>query len=296
MSGRRDDIGVEKVNVNNQTFNSSWRNRKESYHNYWTNRRPKNQVQLAYRNHWKVLLKLLGSFIEDKDRIVEVGCGRGTISSYFAAYGCRVTLLDYSLPVLRIARGIYRENDHKAELVQGDANFIPFSANSFDIVISMGLLEHFQDAKKTIEEQIRILKPGGYFLAYVVPERKDNIQRYFRWLNWILNIMSKASRLKRREKPKEALYRTHFRSEHYIEAVKGLDIENLLVLGMYPLPMISHSPEFPFSPLPMPFEWLLTRVFEGFLVIRGYVLRKCGWICAEKIGQAFLLVLNKRSD
>ena len=63
---------------------------------------------------------------------------------------------------------------------------------------------------------------------------------------------------------------------------------------MYPLPMISHSPEFPFSLLPKPIEKLLTKIFNIILSVRKKIYGRHGWICDEKFGQAFLVAFQKK--
>jgi hypothetical protein len=72
-----------------------------------------------------------------------------------------------------------------------------------------------------------------------------------------------------------------------------LKIKTLHVFGMYPMPMVSHSPEFPFSLLPAPLEMGLTRVFEASLKARQTLTGKHGWICKEEMGQAFLIAFQK---
>lgn len=52
-------------------------------------------------------------------------------------------------------------------MVQADALKIPFSDNSFDVVISFGLLEHFQKPSELIFEKKRVLKENGLFIVLV---------------------------------------------------------------------------------------------------------------------------------
>lgn len=48
-----------------------------------------------------------------------------------------------------------------------DITQIPFENNSFDIVLSVHVLEHVTDEKKAMQELFRILKPGGYSVHQV---------------------------------------------------------------------------------------------------------------------------------
>ena len=167
-----------------QEFDANWSGRKEALYNHWTMKRPRNQIQLAFRNHWLLFQELMRD--HNYQDCLEVGCGRGSISSYFTENGFDCTLLDSSASVLRTAKAIFATNGHQANFVHGDALAMPFGDNSFDVVVSIGLLEHFMDIQKPLSEQFRVLKPGGMVISYIVPERSDNIQRYFRWLNKII--------------------------------------------------------------------------------------------------------------
>ena len=53
------------------------------------------------------------------------------------------------------------------QTVVGDAEDLPFSDESFDVVIMDAVLEHIPDVGKAISEVARVLKPGGVFIGYV---------------------------------------------------------------------------------------------------------------------------------
>jgi len=275
-----------------ENFDRSWRTRKETRYTHWIKGRPTNQIQLAFRSHWEVFQELIGDLSNNTGDVLEVGCGRGSLSSYFADAGWRCTLLDHSPAVLETARGIFDVCGHKADFIPGDANDLPFAENMFDVTFSIGLLEHFENVRPVISEQLRVLRPGGWFIGYVVPERPDNVQRYFNWINTFLRLLSLFNTREPKARKPE-IYRSDFGSRHYINEMKGLTYSNLSTFGMYPLPMISHSPDFPFSLLPAPFELCLTRLFESVLFLRKKFFGKHGWICHEKMGQAFIIAAKK---
>jgi ubiquinone/menaquinone biosynthesis C-methylase UbiE len=287
----------QKISGSTDEFDRNWRERQEAAYNHWTAGNPVNQVQLAFRSHSEVFTELIGPLARRRGQALEVGCGRGSLSSYFAADGWDVTLLDYSQTVIDTARRAFATNGHQAEFVTGDANDLPFPDNSFDVTYSIGLLEHFEDVRQPIAESLRVLRPGGWFLGYIVPERPDNLQRYFNWINRILKLVAQVFRVTHNTKPPKAvIYRSDLDSRRYIEAVAGLEYENLTVFGMYSLPMLSHSPEFPFSLLPKPVEWVLTQIFRSVLWMRKVITGRHGWICSEQMGQAFLLAFRKPAE
>ena len=273
-------------------FDANWCGRKEAQYNHWTRGRPRNQIQLAFRRHWLLFQSIMHG--RGYRSCLEVGCGRGSISSYFADSGMDCTLLDSSESVLETARGIFARNGHKARFVHGNALALPFEDDSFDVVVSIGLLEHFEDVRGPIHEQHRTLRPGGLFLGYIVPERPDNVQRYFHWVNSSLAAIARLLQGKVAETTHKAdIYRSDYGSEQYLSVFNALPIRDLLVSGVYPLPMISHSPAFPFTLLPAPTELILTRLFEAALWLRGRFGPIDPWLCDEKFGQAFLVAWTK---
>lgn len=275
-----------------EEFDQNWKNRKETNYNHWTKETPKNQIQLAFRSHWNYFKELMDG--SDYKTCLEVGSGRGSISSYFADNGFDCTLLDTSESILKTAKEIFKRNGHQAEFVCGNALNLPFEDDSFDVVISIGLLEHFEDIETPIYEQYRVLKPGGLFLGYIVPERPENVQRHFNWVNKILKgVNSIFSSEKKKSVEKVDLFRSDFGSERYLPCINKLKIKDLTVTGLYPLPMISHSPEFPFSLMPTYMEKGLTIFYKGVLAIRKKLYGKNPWTCDEKFGQAFLIAFKK---
>lgn len=61
-------------------------------------------------------------------------------------------------------------------VVACDNQNLPFRDNSFDAVISVGVIHHFASARrriKALEELYRILQPGGKMLVYVWALEQD---------------------------------------------------------------------------------------------------------------------------
>ena len=140
---------------------------------------------------------------------------------------------------------------------------MPIENNTFDLVFSIGLLEHFSNIDTIISEQIRVLKPGGLFIGYVVPELKINIQKDFNWINDLLRIIYENE--KHETDKKSEIYRSEALSEKYIKVLKKLNLKEIQTFGTYPLPMISYSPDFPFTLLPEKVEKKLTEIFSDWL-------------------------------
>lgn len=270
----------------NKDFSINWKLRKERLYTHWTRENPVNQAQFAFRNHWRVFYRLLkNSNFNGGKRCLEVGCGRGTMSSYFTEAGYDSTLLDLSESIISVARKIFQNNKLKAKFLVADTRFLPIKDSSFDIVFSFGLLEHFRDVELPISEQIRVLKKKGLFLGYVVPEYKNNIQKQYLWINQLLKGYAKAPGVFRY---KQKLYRSGYNSKNYMAIMRKFGLIDINSSGIYPVPMISHSVEFPFTLMPPKSEKALVKYLEKILKSRRK-LRADPWLCKEGYGQAFLL-------
>ena len=76
-----------------------------------------------------------------------------------AERGARVAGADIALATVDGARRVLAV--HQPAFAAGDVRKIPFRDGSFDLVYSMGTIEHFTDYRVAVEEIYRILKPGG---------------------------------------------------------------------------------------------------------------------------------------
>jgi ubiquinone/menaquinone biosynthesis C-methylase UbiE len=267
-------------------FDRNWIKRDESYYTHWTRGDVRNQIQLAFRSHYTLFRELMrNKNFNNGKKVLEVGCGRGSISCYFADSGYKCTLLDISPKAIEVAKEIYKRNKLKAEFIVGDALDLPFESGSFDVVVSIGLLEHFQKIDKLLSEQIRILRKGGIFLGYVVPKYKENVQKDFVWINEVLKGYVDSADFSQ----KEIMYRSDDDSTKYVDYLKKYGLKGVKADGVYPLPMISHSVEFPFSLMPEKSELSLTEYFQKLLRERKKKFKRNPWLCKEGYGQAFLV-------
>lgn len=108
---------------------------------------------------------------------LEVGCGTGHWTEAFANLGFSVTALDISDAMLDVARV---KNIIHASFIKGDALNLSFPNDSFDVVVSVTMLEFTQNAKAAIDEMFRVLKKNGLLILgclnneSVLGKTKDN--------------------------------------------------------------------------------------------------------------------------
>ena len=272
-----------------KSFDTNWKSRAESLYTHWTRGVIENQIQLAFRNHWTLFNELMDAErnYNGGKRALEIGCGRGSLSCYFSDAGFDCNLIDLSENVLDIAQSIFEKNDLDATFTVGDANNLDVPDKSYDVIYSIGLLEHFEDIEKPLKEQIRVLDDGGIWFGYIVPEYKNNVQVEYSWINDILK--GYQNNTGREIVEKESVYRSDFGSERYVPILKKLGLKNIQVSGVYPLPMISHSIDFPFSLMPKESELALVKFFEKMLQENRAKTGKHPWLCQEGRGNAFLI-------
>jgi len=98
---------------------------------------------------------------------LDVGCnwGRWTIAAARAGY--RPIGIDPSFEAIVAARRIAAQLECDARYLVADARRLPFPNETFDVVFSYGVLQHFSkaDAILAVGEVARTLKPGGTSLV-----------------------------------------------------------------------------------------------------------------------------------
>ena len=100
-----------------------------------------------------------------KGKALEIGCGTGHWTEYFATKGFEITATDISEEMLNVAKS---KNIPGVHFIKANAENLPFENNSFDSVFAITVLEFVDDQEKAFDEIYRVLRPGGYFLAGVL--------------------------------------------------------------------------------------------------------------------------------
>jgi ubiquinone/menaquinone biosynthesis C-methylase UbiE len=102
--------------------------------------------------------KLARSF--STNRVLELGCGEGTLLAALTAsqkYG-----IDPSVHALVRAR-----SRSAAECAVARAEELPFPSGSFDLVIAVGVMEHFEKPDEAAAEVRRVLAPAGHYVVLI---------------------------------------------------------------------------------------------------------------------------------
>lgn len=119
----------------------------------------------------KLKVEFLQKIFPKEGKMLEVGCGTAFVSLYFAKRGYEVFCLDASKMIIEVAKGNFEKEGAKGKFFVGNAERLPFKNGEFDLITSFGLLEHFADPQKAIDEMVRVTKKDGIVFADVVPNR-----------------------------------------------------------------------------------------------------------------------------
>jgi demethylmenaquinone methyltransferase/2-methoxy-6-polyprenyl-1,4-benzoquinol methylase len=94
-------------------------------------------------------------------RVLDVATGTGMVAAeLLARCDCIVVGIDQSAEMLAAARARFA-GDERVELIDGEAERLPFADQSFDALTFTYLLRYVDDPAATIRELARVVKPGG---------------------------------------------------------------------------------------------------------------------------------------
>jgi demethylmenaquinone methyltransferase / 2-methoxy-6-polyprenyl-1,4-benzoquinol methylase len=94
--------------------------------------------------------------------VLDVATGTGMVAAELLARrgDCTIVALDQSAEMLGAARARFA-GERRVELVEGQAERLPFADASFDALTFTYLLRYVEDPAATMRELARVLKPGG---------------------------------------------------------------------------------------------------------------------------------------
>jgi SAM-dependent methyltransferase len=90
--------------------------------------------------------------------VVDVGTGTGRAAIVLAAAGARVTGVDASPEMLRVARERASARGVTATFDTGDAHALPFADRSFDLAVSLRVLMHTPGWRQCVAELCRVAR------------------------------------------------------------------------------------------------------------------------------------------
>ncbi|MFP4120176.1 class I SAM-dependent methyltransferase [Coleofasciculus sp.] len=129
----------------------------ETYHDQITDKRFNSPYWLRRYAHRQIHAQFL-PYLQPGQRVLDAGCGEGVLSCLAAQQGVDVVGIDISYPNIEAASRLAKLWNVTVEFLQADAEHLPFSDNSFDVVLSSHVLEHLPNLHQGLRELYRVTR------------------------------------------------------------------------------------------------------------------------------------------
>lgn len=217
--------------------------------------------QVNHRFHRK-FLKLFDKAKTPSMRLLEIGCANSAWLPYFVKeFGFSVWGLDYSPIGCIMAKRVLQANGVKANILC--ANF--FSPPQellgyFDVVVSFGVVEHFNETVSCLEAVSTFLKPGGVLITSI-PNMVGSIGAIQKTVNKpvydIHQLINPAT----------------LREAHELAGLEVLECNYFMFSNFGIINLISISKN--------TLSWFLKKIFLGLLSRASMLI----WLIEERIGE-----------
>lgn len=214
-------------------------------------------------------------------KILEIGIGAGTDFSRWVRAGADANGIDLTQAAVdhttrRLSAAGYAEDDFHVQ--RGDAENLPFSDDTFDLVYSWGVLHCTPDTPKAFREAHRVMKPGAPLRAMVY-----HVHSWTSWMLWLKNglfrgkpwLSPRRAVFENLESPGTKVY-TKAEAKRLVENAGFQDVRVSTVLGPGDLLKIKRSAKYQNPVYRLAWNlfprWLVSRIGDRFglyLLING---------------------------
>jgi len=134
-------------------------------------------MALGHRGFYKNTARILN--LQSNDIFLEIGFGSGIFIKKYASHVSRISGLDYSEDMVKLASSINKDliKSGKAEFKQGNVSSLPWSDNTFSVVVGIETFFFWPKPEEALKEILRVLSPGGRLvleMAYNKDDGKDH--------------------------------------------------------------------------------------------------------------------------
>ncbi|MDP2759246.1 MAG: class I SAM-dependent methyltransferase [Sideroxyarcus sp.] len=142
---------------------------------FW-DRVARQRVYAAFdKDEYEAIIDAVWGANMEGSHIADIGSASGVSAALFAARGAHVTGIEIAPELVAQARELWRDYAERIEFVVGDAEHLELPDASLDAVFFGGVLHHIPQLEKVYDEAMRVLKPGGKFVA-IEPNRGDLLE------------------------------------------------------------------------------------------------------------------------
>ena len=144
--------------------------KESAFHDMWALSTPLDQIAVhaafeaptAVEN--KAILARMGDLTGK--RLLDVGCGLGESSVYFALKGAKVTAVDLSPGMVECAVNLGKVHGVEIEGITQSGESLDVPAGHYDIVYIANTIHHVTDKRQLFGQIQKALKPGGRFFSF----------------------------------------------------------------------------------------------------------------------------------
>ena len=199
---------------------------------------------LLDKSRRSIFVKKLDDEIPMGSNILEAGCGTGQMSIILSRYARQIYGIDLSKGSLIEAKKFIDSNDIKSvHLFRMNIFKLFFKENTFDVIISNGVLHHTYNPKLAFSKLVRVLKPGGIIVIGLYHRYGRIIQKIRQSLikNFgdSFKFLDKRFREKISDKKKYAWFLDQYKNPSetthtYLEVLNWFKVENIEFLSSIP--------------------------------------------------------------
>jgi len=121
-------------------------------------------------------------------KVLDIACGTGVLTEQFARMGADVTGLDLTPKAVELTKKRFALYGLQGNIVEGDAQQLPFPDNTFDFVCAWGCLMHMPKTEQAIAEIHRVLEPGGRMFAMMYHKNSVHLRYAIQLYHGILRM------------------------------------------------------------------------------------------------------------
>jgi ubiquinone/menaquinone biosynthesis C-methylase UbiE len=120
--------------------------------------------------------------VTPQDTVLDVACGPGIVSCFFARHARHVTGLDI-VPAMIDRAKRFADEDKVDNLSWrlGSCADLPFEGGGFDRVVTRFSFHHFLEPQKALDQMKRVAQPGGVVLVCDVAPRPEVQEQFNDW-------------------------------------------------------------------------------------------------------------------
>ena len=140
--------------------------------------------------------ELIRPHLRAGSRLLEIGCGAGNLLVQASVRGSYPVALDLSRQALTFVHSRFQEIASAAEAPMGFActqavgESLPLEDESFDCVLMSEVIEHLAAPQFSIEEAVRVLRPGGRLLVTT-----PNYRSFWPLMEWTIDRLNMAPKM-----------------------------------------------------------------------------------------------------